>query len=122
MIEQTETLRSKIIALLKLDGAMTSAEIAKEIDRPYASVRRAIAAARTGKVKEFYIEDYDEASVGTFKRPAIYALGNKEDLPYPHIGTAQKDKRRWQREKIKRQILGVGADNHFASLIVQVIK
>lgn len=121
-MEQPGTLRTEIIAILRLEGPMTSAEIAKEIDRPYASVRRAISEARKGKIKAFYVTDYDEASAGSFKRPAIYAIGNKEDKPYPNIGMAQKYRRHWQREKAMRQIIDVGEGNHFASLIVQVTK
>jgi len=117
-----KTLREEIIMFLAKHGPLTSADIAQDIGKPYASVRRAIAAARKGKTRAFYIDDYDDVAGDGYKRPAMYAVGNKPDAPYPHIGTEQKYKRQWQREKTKRLIRQLGTENPFSSLIVQVTK
>jgi hypothetical protein len=117
---QLDTLRAEVIALLSRHAPLTSAEIAREIGKPYASVRRAIAAARTGNRRVFYVAGYDEVAGSGYKRPSMYALGDKKDRPYPHLGMNQKYKRRWEREKTKSRIAGLGASNPFASLIAQV--
>jgi hypothetical protein len=121
MKTKPQTLRDEIVALLSQHSApLTSAEIAHRMGNSYASVRRAIAAARKGKNKLFYIADYDEVAGDGYKRPAMYAVGRRPDMPYPHVGMAQKYKRHWEREKLKRKIASAGASNPFATLIAQV--
>ncbi|KWI90172.1 hypothetical protein WM08_15045 [Burkholderia ubonensis] len=111
-----------IYQLLKEQGPMTSFEIAKMLGRNYESIRSAISSGRKESVRRFYIVGYDEPAGSGYTRPAIYANGNREDAPYPHLGMHQKYARAWQRKKMKRQIQAAGKGNHFASLIAQVTK
>lgn len=116
----TPSVESLIIKLLSKSEPMTSAEIANELGRPYEVVRARIADARRGKRRLFYIADFAEVAAHGFKRPAMYAVGNKPDVPYPHLGMNQKYKRKWQRTKTKKKIQKMGCGNHFAALIAQV--
>jgi hypothetical protein len=113
-------LESLIVGLLSVRGPMTSAEIAGELGRSYDSVRACIATARANEKELFYIAGFGEVAGRGYKRPAMYAAGNKSDMRYPHLGMAQKYKRHWQRTKTKKRIQEIGPDNHFAALIAQV--
>lgn len=102
-------------------GPMTTQEIARVTELPYASVRRCVANWHTHKDRKFWISGYDEAAIGCHRRPALYSVGKKEDVPYPHLGLAQKYKRHWQATKQKRALREL-AGNPFGSLIAQVAK
>lgn len=92
---------------------MTSAEIANELCAPYPSVRACIGNARNSKRRLFYIIDFDDVAGRGYKRPAIYAIGNRKDAPYPHLGLGQKYKRKWQRVKTERLIREAGCSNPY---------
>lgn len=102
-------------------GPMTTQEIARVTGLPYASVRCCVANWHKHKDRKFWISGYDEAAIGCHRRPALYSVGKKEDVPYPHLGLAQKYKRHWQATKQKRALREL-AGNPFGSLIAQVAK
>lgn len=119
-MNQQMSLESLITELLSARGSLTSAEVAAELNCPYDTVRARIASGRRGNRRLFYIADFAEVASRGYKRPAMYAAGNKPDAPYPHLGLAQKYKRKWQRTKTKNRIKAMGSGNHFAALIAQV--
>jgi hypothetical protein len=119
-VNQQKPIGQLVIELLLARGPMTSAEIASELDRPYEAVRARIGDGRRGKKRLFYIADFGEVASRGYKRPAMYAAGDRPDAPYPHLGLTQKYKRKWQRTKTKKRIKAMGPGNHFATLIAQV--
>jgi hypothetical protein len=117
---QKSPTRDAIVRLLRELGPMSAAELGEILGKPTGTIHSCIADARKPGNRRFYIAGYGEAVGRQYRRPALFANGNKPDVDYPHLGMAQKYKRHWQREKMRRRISAVGPTNPFATLIAQV--
>jgi hypothetical protein len=114
--------RDAIKRLISENGPMTIEELAAELGKPKKTVGSSVSSARIGKVKHFYIKDY-QRQVGRSGIPAaLYANGDRRDAPYPGADKRTTDRRSYEKHKaIIRLRRSTRPQTPFKSLITQLV-
>jgi hypothetical protein len=115
-------LREAIKRVIREHGPMTVTEIAEELGRSLITIGSCISTARTGKVKHFYVKTH-KPQVGRSGVPAgVYAIGARKDAEPPPADRKAGDRRYYAKNKAAIKLRRTPrANNHFRSLITQVV-
>jgi hypothetical protein len=130
--------RDAIIKALNEHGPKTCRELVKLLGLTKEQVKSCLKDNRTKSNKVFYICGYGDLAGDGYRRPAKYAVGSQEDVPYSKVDRDSRDVRyrttakckatqKRAREKARRVRQRVQRDKKyaetpFASLIMQIVE